>query len=70
MEQSRIIQGRRVTADDIGDIRQLIRTHPEWHRTCLSRELSRQWNWVAANGQLKDMAARSLLLNSKPKWPG
>lgn len=61
MERSRIIQGRRVTADDICYIRQLISMHPDWHRTRLSRELSRQWNWVAANGQLKDMAARSLL---------
>lgn len=61
MERSRIIQGRRVTANDIGLIRQLISHHPDWHRTRLSRELSRQWNWVTANGQLKDMAARSLL---------
>jgi hypothetical protein len=61
MEQSRIIQGRRVTVDDIRCIRQLISAHPDWHRTRLSRELSRQWHWVAANGQLKDMAARSLL---------
>ena len=61
MEQSRLIQGRRVTVNDIGLIRRLISDHPDWHRTRLSRELSRQWNWVAANGQLKDMAARSLL---------
>jgi len=61
MEQGRIIQGRTVTAADVESIRALISTHPSWHRTRLSQELCRRWDWVAANGQCKDMAARALL---------
>ena len=61
MERGRIIQGRVVSADDIELIGTLIAHHPRWHRTRLSQELCRRWDWVAANGQLKDMAARALL---------
>ena len=61
MERGRFIQGRRVSAEDVEAIRALIAAHPSWHRTRLSKELCRRWDWVAANGQYKDMAARSLL---------
>jgi len=61
MERGRIIQGRTVSAEDVEAIRALIAAHPSWHRTRLSQELCRRWGWVAANGQCKDMAARSLL---------
>lgn len=61
MEQGRIIQGRVVSTDDIEVIRSLIATHPTWHRTRLSQELCQRWDWVAASGALKDMAARALL---------
>jgi hypothetical protein len=61
MEAGRIIQGRAVRAQDIAFIRGLIATHPSWHRTRLSQELCQRWGWVAANGRLKDMAARALL---------
>ena len=61
MEAGRIIQGRAVRAQDIVFIRGLIATHPTWHRTRLSQELCQRWGWVAANGRLKDMAARALL---------
>jgi len=61
MGTGRIIQGRTVTADDIERIRTLIARHPGWHRTRLSQELCRRWGWVAANGRMKDMAARALL---------
>ena len=61
MQPGRIIQGRTVTADDIESIRTLIARHPGWHRTRLSQELCRRWDWVAANGRMKDMAARALL---------
>lgn len=37
-------------------------THPSWHRTALSRQLCRLWNWRRADGQLKDMACRTMLL--------
>ena len=61
METGRIIQGRTVTADDIELIRTLIARHPGWHRTQLSQEVCRRWDWVAVNGQMKDMAARAVL---------
>lgn len=61
MGQGRRIQGRTLSDDDIEFIRALIAAHPTWHRTRLSQALCRRWNWVAANGQLKDMAARALL---------
>jgi hypothetical protein len=61
VERGRVIQGRTVSAADIEAIRALIAGHPTWHRTRLSQELCQRWGWVAANGQCKDMAARSLL---------
>ena len=61
MARGRIIQGRTVSDDDIGLIRALICAHPSWHRTRLSQALCERWQWVAANGQPKDMAARALL---------
>ena len=61
MEQGRVIQGRTLSAKDVEAIRALIAAHPAWHRTRLSQELCRCWDWVAANGQCKDMAARALL---------
>jgi len=61
MERGRLIQGRTVSGADVEAIRALIAAHPTWHRTRLSQELCRRWDWVAANGQCKDMAARALL---------
>jgi len=57
-----IIQGREITPKDIEFIREMIKAHPSWGRTQLSKELAVLWNWRAANGQLKDMACRTFLL--------
>ncbi len=57
-----IIQGRRLSAQDLVEIRTLRTEHPCWHRTRLSRELCERWGWRNEAGQLKDMACRSLLL--------
>jgi len=57
-----IIQGREVSSKDIEFIREMIKAHPFWGRTRLSKELALLWNWRAANGQLKDMACRTFLL--------
>lgn len=57
-----VIQGRKITATDIRSIQELLVSHPDWHRTQISRELCKTWNWHKANGQLKDMACRTLLL--------
>lgn len=56
------VQGRTLTGDDLRDLRALIVQHPDWHRTALSLHLCQLWNWRNAAGQIKDMAARTLLL--------
>ncbi len=57
-----IMQGRELSPSDIEGICELIRVHPEWNRTRLSRELCALWDWRNAAGRPKDMAARTLLL--------
>ena len=61
MESLRTIQGRQIGSDELAAIRELISSHPDWHRTRLSQELCREWNWCNEAGRLKDIAARSLL---------
>jgi len=61
MESPRTIQGRQIGANELATIRRLITSHPDWHRTRISQELCREWNWCNEAGQLKDIAARSLL---------
>lgn len=56
------IQGRVLYEQDLDHIRLLLTTHPQWSRRRLSVELALTWNWRTATGQLKDMAARTLLL--------
>jgi len=56
------MQGREVTAADIELIRAMLAARPAQGRTPLSQELCRRWNWRNAQGRLKDMAARTLLL--------
>lgn len=62
MNEKQIIQGREITSDDIRFIKQLLANHPSWNRTRVSRELCRKWAWCRPDGQLKDMACRTLLL--------
>ena len=62
MAQGLVIQGRSLTADEIGLIRGLLAEHRDWGRTRLSEELCRRWDWRNAQGRIKDMAARTLLL--------
>ena len=62
VESVLMLQGRVIAAAQLLQARQLLESHPEWSRYRLSRELCWLWNWRAPNGQLKDMAARTLLL--------
>ncbi len=62
MEPGRVIQGRCITDADIALIRGLLADHTGWNRCRLSRELCARWDWRNGKGQLKDMAARTLLL--------
>lgn len=55
------MQGRPFGPLQLAEIRGLLQAHPDWSRYRLSRELARQWDWYGSNGQLKDMAARTLL---------
>jgi len=53
---------RVITDDDIVFIRKLIADHPGTSRKALSRKLCEAWNWVQANGALRDMVCRGLML--------
>ncbi len=55
-------RGRAIRAEDTAFIQRLIAENPRWSRRRLSAELCRAWNWVQANGALRDMVCRSLLL--------
>jgi len=54
--------GRIISTSDIELINSLIEQNKSWNRTRLSKELCKIWDWRMPNGQLKDMACRSLLL--------
>lgn len=55
-------RGRNLSEADIESVRQLIAAHPGLSRRRLSAKLCQAWNWVQANGQPRDMVARSLML--------
>jgi Domain of unknown function (DUF4338) len=55
-------RGRVVTAEDILYIRELIAAHPRASRRRLSEKLCEAWQWRQANGALRDMVCRGLLL--------
>src|SRR5204862_581622 len=61
-EQTILVQGRALRPSDLAQISQLVVAHPDWSRWRLSRELAAEGNWRNPAGQLKDMAARSLLV--------
>lgn len=62
MQERMIIQGRETSYAEIELVQRLIVDHPDWHRTRLSKELCRIWDWCNLGGQIKDMACRSFLL--------
>ncbi len=53
---------RVVTADDVTLIRQLIAENPGTSRRRLSEKLCEVWQWKQANGALRAMVRRGLLL--------
>src|ERR1700689_3232403 len=55
-------RSRNITGEEILFIRQLISDHPELSRWKLSRALCEAWQWKQANGALRDMVCRGLLL--------
>jgi len=57
-----VYRGQSVTGEQIAFIRRLIVNRPELSRWKLSRELCEVWQWKQANGALRDMVCRGLLL--------
>ena len=55
-------RGRDITADDIASIRRLIADNPSSSRRRLSEKLCEAWLWKQANGALRAMVCRGLLL--------
>src|SRR4249920_3040139 len=55
-------RGKVVTAEDVVFIRDLIAQHPGLSRRRLSAKLCEAWQWKQANGVLRDMVCRGLLL--------
>jgi len=53
---------RVITHDDLVFIRRLIAENPELSRRGLSIKLCEAWNWVQANGALRDMVCRGMML--------
>ena len=62
MHEPCTLQGRLIGAAQVEQIRQWLAAHPEGSRRQLSQHLALAWDWRNAAGQLKDMAARTLLL--------
>src|SRR5271154_102203 len=55
-------RGRAVTRDDVHQIRALVAAHPQQSRRALSETLCSAWDWRQANGALRDMVCRGLML--------
>ncbi len=62
MDQTLIVQGRRLDGPELEHLRQWVKEHAGWSRRRLSVELASRWSWRNGAGQLKDMAARTMLL--------
>lgn len=55
-------RGRVVSEADVCFIRELIGSNPELSRFALSKKLCEAWDWRQANGALRDMVCRGLML--------
>ncbi len=63
MEPILTYRGKTVTAEDAAFIQQLIDDNPIDSRRRLSVKLCQAWNWTQANGALRDMVCRGLMLS-------
>ena len=55
-------RGRVITQQDLVLLRRLIAEHPGLSRRKLSAKVCEAWQWKQANGALRDMVCRGLLL--------
>jgi len=61
------IQGREISPEQIGWLREWLAANPSWSRKRLARELCAMWGWRDGTGRVKDFAARSFLLKLAEK---
>ena len=62
MEVKLRYRGREVSSADVAFIQRLIDENPAASRRALSKLLCEAWNWRQANGALRDMVCRGLML--------
>jgi Druantia protein DruA len=62
MPMERNYRGRVITPQDIAFLRRLIAEHSDLSRRKLSTKVCEAWEWRQANGALRDMVCRGLLL--------
>ena len=62
MQNTLSYRHRVISDEDLVFIRRLIAEHPGASRWSLSKKLCEAWNWVQANGALRDMVCRGLML--------
>jgi len=55
-------RGREISQEDVLFIRTLIEQHPQESRRTLSTKVCEAWQWRQANGVLRDLVCRGLLL--------
>jgi hypothetical protein len=55
-------RGKNITVQEVEFIKELIAQNPRSSRRRLSEQLAGAWNWVQANGVLRSMVCRSLML--------
>jgi hypothetical protein len=65
-----IIQGRSIGPAELAQVREVLAGHPDWSRYRLSCALCQVWGWHSLTGQIKDMAARTLLLKLDQREDG
>jgi len=62
MNEEIIYRGRAISNEDLRFIRALIEQHPQASRWRLSKLLCEAWDWRQANGTLRDMVCRGMML--------
>jgi hypothetical protein len=62
MEALLTYRGKRITHEDVVFIRGFLAQNPGDSRWRLSQRLCEAWNWRQANGALRDMVCRGLML--------
>src|ERR1035441_9373556 len=68
-ERNRNHSGAPYWFEELAQVKGLLATQPDWSRWRVSVELAWMWNGRTPTGQLKDMAARTLLLKlEQRRW--